>query len=263
MAWTAALISSQRVEEGGLVGADRLRDVEVDVAVAEMAEGQRPAARHQAPRPRRCRSVEKLRHRATGTATSCLIEPPSKLCTSDSAFAQPPERGGLLERGGEHRVGGDARLDRRRPAPPRAPRRRPRCADDDTSTSTYQGCGSAKGSRASGRHGASTKSMPRRGIISKVVTRAAAAARARAEKLERRGRIGHRDEGRGDRARPGEKLQHRRGDDPERALRADEQVLEVVAGVVLAQMAHAVPDRARRAAPPRGRARGRGCCRRR
>ena len=39
-----------------------------------------------------------------------------------------------------------------------------------------------------------------------------------------------------------EQLQHRRGDDAERALRADEQVLQVVAGVVLAQALEAVPD---------------------
>ena len=36
-------------------------------------------------------------------------------------------------------------------------------------------------------------------------------------------------------------LQHRRGDDAERALGADEQVLEVVAGVVLAQRGETVP----------------------
>ena len=36
--------------------------------------------------------------------------------------------------------------------------------------------------------------------------------------------------------------QHRGGDDAERALRADEQLLQVVAGVVLAQASQAVPD---------------------
>ena len=46
------------------------------------------------------------------------------------------------------------------------------------------------------------------------------------------------------RRRRREQLQHRRGDDAERALGADEQLLEIVAGVVLAQSAQAVPDAA-------------------
>ena len=56
-------------------------------------------------------------------------------------------------------------------------------------------------------------------------------------------------------------LQHRGGDDAERALGADEEVLQVVAGVVLAKRAQSVPDARRRAARPRGPAPARACCR--
>src|SRR5882672_7674201 len=43
----------------------------------------------------------------------------------------------------------------------------------------------------------------------------------------------------------GKELQDRRGDHPERAFRADEELLEIVAGVVLAQAAQAIPYLAR------------------
>ena len=59
----------------------------------------------------------------------------------------------------------------------------------------------------------------------------------------------------------GEQLQHGGGDDAQRAFGADEQVLQVVAGVVLAQPPQAVPDLGRRAAPLRGPAPGRAYCR--
>jgi hypothetical protein len=44
------------------------------------------------------------------------------------------------------------------------------------------------------------------------------------------------------RPRQGKELQHRGGDDAQRSFGADEQVLQVVAGVVLAQAAQAIPD---------------------
>ena len=74
---------------------------------------------------------------------------------------------------------------------------------------------------------------------------ACAAAPARAAPMRRRGvciaasavnsRLGLRKQ-----------LEYRRGDDAERAFGADEQVAQVVAGVVLAQAAQAVPDLALR-----------------
>ena len=54
-----------------------------------------------------------------------------------------------------------------------------------------------------------------------------------AEQRERIGEIGQRDEGGRLLGGLGEELEHRGGDDAERAFRADEQVLQVVAGVVL------------------------------
>ena len=40
----------------------------------------------------------------------------------------------------------------------------------------------------------------------------------------------------------GKELQHRRGDHPQRPFGPDEKLLQVVAGVVLAQAAQAIPD---------------------
>ena len=60
------------------------------------------------------------------------------------------------------------------------------------------------------------------------------------EQRQRRLRRRHADEGGRGRARARKELQHRRGDDAERAFRADEQVLEIVAGVVLLELVEAV-----------------------
>ncbi len=61
---------------------------------------------------------------------------------------------------------------------------------------------------------------------------------------QRDGRVGIRD--RDEKGEPGfrqrEQLQHRAGDDAERAFRADEHLLQVIAGGILAQARHAVPD---------------------
>ena len=73
----------------------------------------------------------------------------------------------------------------------------------------------------------------------------------------------HADEGDADAARLREELQHRRGDDAERALGADEEVLEVVAGVVLAERPEAVPDLAGGQHHLERRAPARAYCRRR
>ena len=56
-----------------------------------------------------------------------------------------------------------------------------------------------------------------------------------AEQRQRRGEVGQRHERGGLLRRAREELQHRRRDDAERALRADEQIVQVVAGVVLLQ----------------------------
>ena len=70
---------------------------------------------------------------------------------------------------------------------------------------------------------------------------------------------------RGQRGRRGRglrvQLQRRRGDDAERAFAADEQVAQVVAGVVLAQAASGRPRPRRRRSPPRARGTARARCR--
>ncbi len=81
-----------------------------------------------------------------------------------------------------------------------------------------------------------------RGMISKLVTCWPKRARAIFSSASARSGVGEADEGGRARARPREQLQRRSGDDPERALGADEQVLEVVAGVVLAQLGEEIGD---------------------
>ena len=63
-----------------------------------------------------------------------------------------------------------------------------------------------------------------------------------AEQLDRDGRRSDRQPGGDDGARTREELEGGGGDDTEGALGADEELLEVVAGVVLAKRAQAVPD---------------------
>src|SRR5262245_42187578 len=79
--------------------------------------------------------------------------------------------------------------------------------------------------------------------------RSEAIAAARLDVLEQTQRVARGAE-RGDRGglgtRLGIELQHGGGDDPERPLGADEKLLQVVAGVVLAQPAKPFPDLARR-----------------
>ena len=63
----------------------------------------------------------------------------------------------------------------------------------------------------------------------------------RRQQFNRACRALRRDPGRRRRGRPRKQLEDRGGDDAERALGADEQLLQVVAGVVLAQAAQPVP----------------------
>ena len=62
------------------------------------------------------------------------------------------------------------------------------------------------------------------------------------EKPHGRRRITDADPGRLDRGRAGKEPQHRARDDAEGAFRANEEVAQRVAGVVLAQVSHTVPD---------------------
>src|SRR5580765_2672546 len=63
-----------------------------------------------------------------------------------------------------------------------------------------------------------------------------------AEQVQGPLRILERDHRRGAGLGHREKLQDRRGDHPQRPFRSNEELLEIVAGIVLAQSAQAVPD---------------------
>ena len=89
---------------------------------------------------------------------------------------------------------------------------------------------------------------------------AALAARA-AEQPARGGDVLHREPRRRARARLGKQLQHGRRDHAERALRAEEQRLQIVARVVLAQALERPTAPHRSATRPRARARDRASCR--
>ena len=72
--------------------------------------------------------------------------------------------------------------------------------------------------------------------------RAAGARLRQMQELERRRGRGHADKGGLHRARTRKQLEHRRGDDAERAFGADEDVPQVVAGIVLFQLLQQLQD---------------------
>ena len=117
--------------------------------------------------------------------------------------------------------------------------RRPSRCCDDSSISTYQGCCAASGSRQSGavlQH--ELDALP--GHELEAGDAAAGALGGEVKKLERGLRRRHADEGGLDRARARQQPQHRRRDDAERAFGADEQVFQIVAGIVLLQLVEIV-----------------------
>src|SRR5580704_4086783 len=79
---------------------------------------------------------------------------------------------------------------------------------------------------------------PRHDLKTRDIT--AAALLRDAEEFERRFRGSNPGEGGLDRAWPRYQPQHRRGDDAERALRADKQVFQIVSGIVLFQLVEIV-----------------------
>ena len=200
---------------------------------------------------------------------------PERLLGLGDAFAQRPEPGALrrASRRSPHRARGRPRRPRRAPAPGR--RRRSRRRGPASSISPNQSASAASGS--AGRqvdHEVERRARdqlpggePLGGVL--------------AQQREQRG--GGRDGGEGDPgggARAGVagcRREDRGGDDAERALGADEELLQVVAGVVLAQRPQPVPDAAVgqhhlepehqarascRSAAPRCRRRWSRCCRR-
>ncbi len=109
------------IEKGLLVGADRLRHVEVDVAVAEVAEGDHAGPGANASTAG-VASLINVGTRPTSTGDVVLDRTAFFALRIGQALAQLPEVRALLERGGDRGVLDDA-LAR---APPRARRRKRR-----------------------------------------------------------------------------------------------------------------------------------------
>ncbi len=173
---------------------------------------------------------------ATGTETSCLIEPPSGFCTSSEHVANAPERLGLIEIGGDawRRSPGLARWRRRELFDiRRAGRSRLRRqfhqhvpgmfagqriadvvavfehgVDDAAASSVRTGDGAAEARLR--QSSSSFTAASGDGTPIKAVSTARGC---------------------------GNKFQHRRGDDAERAFGADKEMAQVVAGIVLFQLA--------------------------
>ena len=237
-------------QEDRAIHAGRLTDIVVDVAVAEMTEGHGPRARdHQLDEPIGAR--DKLRHardrhgdvvldrcrplasaprssaRAGATAPACASDAATTASSISPASMPSPSTLSTRRASSSPWRGSSARI------------------------STYQGCGAAEGSRTGCRGGARIETDARHDFEGR--QRRPAWPRARAKKASAVSSgsslpCGHRSTG------LGKSLQHRSGDDAERSLRTDEQVLEIVTGIVLAQRPQPVPHAPVGEAPLRARA---------
>ena len=176
----------------------------------------------------------------TGIETSCLIEPPCGFCASDIASRK---RQNASRCSSVAASAASAISSRSSASPSRAVKAssRPFSCCALTSISAYHGC--ALGERiARARivgehefHADARHQLEAGDLLAEALAR-------HFQQRQRVLRIGEADEGGRARARPGEQLQRRGGDDPQRALGADEQVLEIVAGVVLAQLGKEIGD---------------------
>ncbi len=182
------------------------------------------AARDERRRRRRSPPAMKAGTAATGTETSCLIEPPSWRCTSPNISRM---RQNILAWSRLSAIVASSTRPRSRPVGQNVLQRcaQPGARPATTARSARTRDAAAAADRGSRRRAASTSSTPIRGISSKLVTPPRGALGRETEQLERRLRRGHADERGLHRARPRQQPQHRRGDDAERAFRADEQVL--------------------------------------
>ena len=228
-----------------------------------MAEGERPRARdqrrHRRPGPR-----EELRHGGDRHGDVVLDRAALVLLHLRQRVADAPEGVRLLERAGA------APRPRRCPAPPPrrrsprpSPRRRPRERRRRDLHEHVPGVRPASGSRVPGTMAEhDVDADPRDQLEGGEARRGLRLARRRGARSAAAGSC-EPDEGDARAARLRKQPQHRRGDDAERSLGADEEVAEIVAGIVLAELAEPVPDLAGGEHDLDAEHQVRACCRRR
>ena len=100
------------IEKSLLIGADRLRHVEVDIAVAEMAEGDHPGSRLEGLDCGR-RLPDQRRHESNRDGHVVLDRSAFLALRVGQALTQLPEVRSLFERSGNRSVLDDALLERR------------------------------------------------------------------------------------------------------------------------------------------------------
>ena len=222
-------------QKGLLVGADRLRDVVVNVAVAQMAEGHRPGARH-GLRNGCARRGDEVRHARDGHRDIVLDRAAFQLLHVGHQFAQAPEISGLLERACQRGVFDQAvaQCHLKQAQQARASFRLRGELDQHIPV------------MCRGQRLACLGAMFQRIVDAdawhelKSLHVSAGHCLRQLEEIERALRACQADEGRLRAARARVELQHGGGDDAQRALRAHEQMLQVVAGVVLLQLGQIV-----------------------
>ena len=227
-------------EEGRRLHADRLGQVEVDVAVPEMPERTGAQARHLGLAGGRG-LLEEVGEAGQRHRNVVLDRAALRLLHPGQRFAQAPE-GGVL--GGAAADGGILHQSDLHGLGQQRLQVGPRVRTGARRGQLDQGVGGV----APGQRRAHADPVPQHhlqaeaGHVLEGRQPPVGAGAQPLEQGERRPRRGQPDEADGLREGPGEQLQGRRGDDAERPLRADEEVLEVVARIVLAQGLEPVPD---------------------
>ena len=228
------------VEIGGGIGADRLGQVEVDIAIADMTERHRTDTGH-----RPCDGVagarDEIRHPADRYGNIVLDRAAFEFLRLDDRLANEPEGGAFGLALGQGRVDDQAIIQPGR----------------------QRGLDGGSQLAALGPGGRLDQHIPwvRRGeridnLVDMLEGEAQQDARDKlethqrvagrdpqsGEQLDRRLWVGHGDEGGLDLARSRKQLQHRRGDDAQRPFPADEEMFQIIAGIILVQPSQAIPD---------------------
>src|SRR3546814_603082 len=219
-------------EVGRAFGALRLRQVEMNVAVSYVAEGHRADARHHRLDQRRG-ARDELRHAGDGHRDVVLDGAALELLRFDDAFADGPEGRGLALAGGQRRVAHRAVLDGGGEELLQALAQRAVGAAGGELDQHVPAAAPGERVLDAGDVLQGEVETDARDQLEGVHPVAGGGARPR-QQLDRRGGLVHRHEGdlglRGAR----EELTAGGGDDAEGAFGADEEQLQRIAGVVLA-----------------------------